>query len=60
MPYATCELETWSVVQLTVAVVAVMPLEVTKLITGIDAAVEKVRLEDVAVPAEFVDMTAKL
>jgi hypothetical protein len=32
----TCEVDIWSVVQVTVAEVAVTPLEATALITGID------------------------
>ncbi len=42
-----------------VAEVAVMLLEVTALITGAGTKVEKVKLADVAVPAESVDITAK-
>jgi hypothetical protein len=41
-----------------VAEVVLMPLEATALIAGIVAGVEKVKLADVAVPAESVDMTA--
>jgi hypothetical protein len=37
------------------AEVPVMPLEVTALMVGIIAGVEKVKLADVAVPAESVD-----
>ncbi len=42
-----------------VAVVDVMALEVTALITGAGTEVEKVKFADVAVPAESPDMTAK-
>jgi hypothetical protein len=41
-----------------VAEVAVMPLEVTALMVGTVAGVEKVKLADVAVPAESVERTA--
>jgi hypothetical protein len=41
VPYATCEPAGWSVVHVIVAVVAVMLLEVTALIVGMDAGVEK-------------------
>jgi len=58
VPYSTCELESWSVVQLMVADVAVTPLEVTPLITGAGIPVERVKFADVAVPAESVDITA--
>jgi len=36
VPYCTCELDGWSVVHVIVADVAVTPLEVTALMTGID------------------------
>lgn len=38
--------------------VDVMAPELTPLIAGIDAGVEKVKFADVAVPAESVEMTA--
>ena len=38
--------------------VVVMPLEVTALITGTGSGVENVKFTEVAVPAEFADMTA--
>jgi hypothetical protein len=41
-----------------VADVAVIPLEATALIVGIGVEVAKVKLADVAVPAESVDRTA--
>jgi hypothetical protein len=41
-----------------VAEVVVMLLEVTALITGIEAGVENVKFVDVAVPAELADKTA--
>jgi hypothetical protein len=43
VPYSTCELEGWSVVQVMVADVAVIALEVTPLITGTDPPVLTVR-----------------
>jgi hypothetical protein len=55
----TCDVEPWSVVQVTVAEVAVTPLEATALITGIDVGVENVKLPDVAVPAESPEATSK-
>jgi len=58
VPYSTCELEAWSVVQVIVADVAVTPLEATALITGRAADVENVKFAEVAVPAESVDITA--
>jgi hypothetical protein len=58
VPYSTCELEIWSVVQVIVADVVVMPFEATALIVGIVAVVAKVKFDDVAVPAESVDRTA--
>ena len=45
-------------VQVIVAEVAEMPLEVTALITGTDPGVEKVKFADVAIPAESEEMTA--
>ena len=51
-------MEGWSVDHVIVAVVAVNPLEATLPITGIAAAVEKLKLADVVVLAEFVDMAA--
>jgi len=50
-------LEAWSVLQTIVAEVVVMPMDVTALITGPDAGVEKVKLADVAVPAESAEIT---
>jgi hypothetical protein len=41
-----------------VADVGVTPLEATALMVGIVAGVENVKLADVAVPAESVDITA--
>ena len=58
VPNVTCELEGWSVVQVIVADVVVMPVTTTALIAGIDAGVEKLKLPDVAVPAEFAEVTA--
>jgi len=46
------------VVQVIVAEVVVMPLDVTALITGTDPGVEKVKFADVATPAESEEMTA--
>jgi hypothetical protein len=46
------------VVQVILADVAVIPVEVTALIAGTDANVEKVKFADVAVPAAFTDTTA--
>jgi hypothetical protein len=43
-----------------VAEVPVTPLEVTALMIGTVTPVEKVKLADVAVPAESVDKAAKL
>ena len=58
VPNSTCELEGWSVLHVTIADVAVSPEDVTALITGTVASVEKVKLADVAVPAESVERTA--
>jgi hypothetical protein len=58
VPYFTCELEGWSVVQVIVADVAVMPMAVTPLITGTGTGVEKMKLADVAVPAESTEIAA--
>lgn len=58
MPYSTWELEAWSVVQLIVADVAVTPPELTALMTGVGNGVENARFDEVAVPAESVEMTA--
>jgi hypothetical protein len=41
-----------------VADVAVTPLEVTAVMIGIVAAVEKIKLAEVAVPVESADITA--
>jgi hypothetical protein len=38
VPYETCELEAWSVVHVIVAVVELMPVDVTAEITGAGAA----------------------
>jgi hypothetical protein len=50
VPYATCELEAWSVVHVIVAVVEVIPVAVTALITGggPPASVAKVAFGDAA------------
>jgi hypothetical protein len=40
VPYFTCELDSWSVVQVIVAELAAIPLDVTALITGIGVRVE--------------------
>ena len=58
VPYSTWELEAWSVVHVMVADVVVTPPEATPLITGIVAAVEKVKLADVAGPPESAEITA--
>jgi len=58
VPYFTCELEGWSVVQVMTADVLVTLPEATELITGAATGVEKVKFADVAGPAESVDMTA--
>jgi hypothetical protein len=58
VPYSTCELEGWSVVQLIVAVVVVMPLETTALMAGIVAEVENVKFADVDGPPAPDDMAA--
>jgi hypothetical protein len=58
VPYSTCEAEGWSVVQVIVADVVVMPLETTALIAGIVAGIENVKFADVGVPAEFAEMAA--
>jgi hypothetical protein len=41
VPYSTWELETWSVVHVMMAVVAVTELDATTLIAGMEAGVEK-------------------
>jgi hypothetical protein len=43
-----------------VADVAVTPLEATALMVGIAAGVENVKFAEVAMPAEFAEMAAKL
>jgi hypothetical protein len=58
VPYSTCELDSWSVVQVIVADVVVIPLEATALMTGAVTGVAKVKFPEVTVPAESVDMTA--
>jgi hypothetical protein len=58
VPYSTCELEGWSVVHVIVANVVVIPLALTPVIVGIVAGVEKLKLAEVAVPAESVDIAA--
>jgi hypothetical protein len=68
VPNATCELEALSVIQTIVAVVPVIPVEVTPLIKGAvvpgggvegAAKVEKARLPDVASrPDELLDKAA--
>jgi hypothetical protein len=60
VPYATCELETWSVVHVIVAVVELTPVAVTAVMIGAGAAdVENVKLVDVAVaPPPLVDNTS--
>ena len=59
VPYSTCEVDGWSVVQVMVAVVAVTPLEATLLIAGAATGVMKIKFADATVPAEFADRTAK-
>jgi hypothetical protein len=46
------------VVQVIVADVAVIALAASELITGTGTGVEKVKLADVAVPAEFAEIAA--
>jgi hypothetical protein len=46
------------VVQLIVAEVVAIPLDVTALITGAGSGVENVKLAEVVVPAESADITA--
>jgi hypothetical protein len=61
VPYETCELEGWSVVQVIVAVVEVIPVVVTALMTGggPPARVAKVELADAAAfPEASVDSAA--
>jgi hypothetical protein len=60
VPYSTCEVDAWSVVQVIVAVLDVMPVALTALITGAGAAVvANVKFPDVtSVPPELVDSTA--
>ena len=58
VPYSTCELEGWSVVQVILADVVVMPLETTALMAGIVAGVENVKFADVDGPPEPADMAA--
>ncbi len=61
VPYATCELDAWSVVHVIVAVVEVIPVAVTALMTGggPPARVAKVELADAATfPEASVDSAA--
>ena len=60
VPYSTCDVEAWSVVQVIVAEVEVIAVEVTEVITGADSAgVAKVKFDEVArAPAEFADIAA--
>jgi hypothetical protein len=58
VPYPTCELEGRSVVQVTMAVVVVMPVAATALIVGIVAVVENVKFPDIAVPAASTEIAA--
>jgi hypothetical protein len=63
VPYETCELEGWSVVHVIVAVVEVIPVAVTPLITGggPPARVAKVEFADAAAfPEGSIDSAAKL
>ena len=59
-PYFTCVLDVWSVVQVIVADVDVIPVDVTALITGPGAVVvAKVKFVEVVVkPDPLVDTTA--
>ena len=57
-PYSTCEVEGWSVVQVMVAEVAVMLVEITALITGSETGVAKVKLADVAEPPALDEIAA--
>lgn len=60
VPYSTCELDAWSVVQVMVAPFDVMFVAVTAVMTGGDVdAVVNVKFVDVtSVPPEFIDITA--
>ena len=61
VPYATCELEAWSVIQVIVAVVEVIPVAVTAPMTGggPPARVVKVEFADAAAfPEPSVDSAA--
>ena len=58
-PNSTCEVAAWSVVQVMVADVDVIPVAVSDVITGAGvAAVEKMKFADEAVPAESPESTA--
>ena len=62
VPNSTCEVEAWSVVQVIVAEVPVIPEAVTDEITGGPTAADvvNVKLADVAtVPEELAESTAK-
>ena len=59
VPYSTCDVEAWSVVQVMVTEVVVIAEAVTDDITGDGAAVVKVRFAEVVVtPREFVERAA--
>jgi hypothetical protein len=58
VPNATCELEAWSVVHVIVAEEVVKLFAATAVMTGIDGGVVKVKLAEVDVPAESVEMAA--
>ncbi len=58
VPYSTCDVDAWSVVQVMMAEVDVILDVVTDVITGAEPAeVEKLKLVDVDVPAEFPERT---
>jgi hypothetical protein len=58
VPYDTCELEAWSVVQVIVAEAGVIPVAVTAVITGAGVEVVNVKFaDDAIVPESFVDRT---
>jgi hypothetical protein len=59
VPKKTCELDGWSVVQLIVALVVVIPETTTPEITGATAVVTKLKLPEVADPVvPFTDVTS--
>ena len=59
VPYSTCVVDAWSVVQVIVAEVAVIIVADTEEITGATACVVKMKLADVVVSAdELVDIAA--